>query len=152
MSQKFASTLADQIGIQIYDQIQIQRNCSKVKLRRAVSIRLGLKGGKIAQNIAKNHVHACLPNMHPTIWSGFNSGNLVKVETASYSFVRVWLKDAETRSQHRESWHALLFFKCAFKYMIKFYSKKLVKSETLLCTFLCVPLKWLSKSTFKFDF
>ena len=35
---------------------------------------------------------------------------------------------------------------------LNFNSKKLVKSETPLCTFLCVPLKWVSKSTFKFDF
>ena len=34
------------IGIQIYDQIQILRNCSKGNLRRAVSTVLGLKGSK----------------------------------------------------------------------------------------------------------
>ena len=33
-----------------------------------------------------------------------------------------------------------------------FNSKKLVQSETPSCMFLCVPLKWVSKSTFKFDF
>ena len=48
MSQKFASTLVDQIGIQIYDQIQILRNCSKGKFRRAVSTGLGLKGVKMS--------------------------------------------------------------------------------------------------------
>ena len=37
------------MGIQIYDQISILRNSSKVKLRRVVSIGLGLKWVKIAQ-------------------------------------------------------------------------------------------------------
>ena len=49
-----------------------------------------------------------------------NSKNLVKAETASFSFVKVWLKDGENSSQLRESWHALLFSKCGFKSMIKF--------------------------------
>ena len=35
---------------------------------------------------------------------------------------------------------------------LNFISKKLVQSETPSCMFLCVPLKWVSKSTFKFDF
>ena len=35
---------------------------------------------------------------------------------------------------------------------LNFNSNKLVKSETQSCTFLCVPIKWVSKSTFKFDF
>ena len=65
-------------------------------------------------------VHACLSNMHPNVSSGLNNKNLVKAETASCSFVRVWLKDGENSSQHRESWHALLFSKCGFKSMIKF--------------------------------
>ena len=44
---------------------------------------------------------------------------MVKSETASCSFVRVWLIDGENSSQHRESWHALLFSKCGFKYMME---------------------------------
>ena len=64
---KFACTLVDQIGIQIYDQIENQRNCSKGKLHRAVSTGLGLKGVKIASNFTKVGVHACLSNMHPNI-------------------------------------------------------------------------------------
>ena len=55
---------------------------------------------------------------------------MVKAETASCSFVRVWLKDGENSSQHRESWHALLFSKCG-----------LVKCETSLCGFAKVGLK-----------
>ena len=91
-----------------------------MKLLHAVSTGLGLKWVKIARNVAKVGVHAFLSNMHPNLLSGFNSENLVKVETASYGFVRVWLKDAKNSSQHRESWHALLSSKCAFKSMIKF--------------------------------
>ena len=91
-----------------------------MKLHRAVLTRLGLKGVKIARNVVKVGVHACLSNMHPNICSGFNSENLVKDETASCSFVKVWLKDALNISQHREGWHALLSSKCAFKSMIKF--------------------------------
>ena len=62
--------------------------------------------------------------MYPNILSGLNSKNLVKAKTASSSFFRVWLKDGENRSQHRESWHALL-----------------VKRETSLCGFAKVGLK-----------
>ena len=102
MSQNFACTLVN----------QILRNCSKGKLHRAVSTGLGLKGVKIALNVVKVGVHACLSNMHPNISSSFNAKNLVKAETASCSFVMVWLKDAENNSQHRERWHALLFSKC----------------------------------------
>ena len=90
-----------------------------MKLHHVVSIGLGLKGVKIARNIAKVGVHACLSNMHPNLWSSFNYENLVKAETASCSFVRVFLKDVENSSQHRESWHAILFSKCGFKSMIK---------------------------------
>ena len=96
------------------------KKCSKLKLNRAVSTGLGLKGVKIDWNFAKVGVHACLSNMHPNIWSGLNSKNMVKAETASGSFFRVWLKDGQNSSQHRASWHALLFSKCRFKSMIKF--------------------------------
>ena len=36
--------------------------------------------------------------------------------------------------------------------MHSYFPNKLVEIETPLFTFLCVPLKWVSKSTFKFDF
>ena len=41
------------MGIKIYDQISIIRKCSKVKLRHAFSLGLGLKVVKIAWNVAK---------------------------------------------------------------------------------------------------
>ena len=78
-----------------------------MKLRHAVSTRFGLKRVKIARNVAKVGVHACLSNMHPNVSSGLNSKNLVKAKTASCNFFRFWLKDGKNSSQHRESWHAL---------------------------------------------
>ena len=75
-----------------------------MKLRCEVLLRLGLKGVKIFCNK----------------FSGLNSKNLVKDETASCNFVRVWVRDGENSSQHRESWHALLLSKSGFKCLIKF--------------------------------
>ena len=46
-SQNFMCTLVYQMGIQIYDQISIMRNCSKLKLH-VFSLGLGLKVVKIA--------------------------------------------------------------------------------------------------------
>ena len=142
-----------------------------MKLYRAVSTGLGLKGVKISRNLAKVGVHVCLSNMHPNLWSSFNSENFVKAKTPSCSFVRVWLKDAENSSQHHESWNVLLCSKHAFKSRLNFNSKKLVKSKTPLCNFaklgvkgfenssLChkswsahFSIKWASKSMIKFQF
>ena len=66
-SRNFACTLVYQMGIQIYDQISIIRNCSKVKLRHALLLGLGLSVVKIAWNVAKVGVHACLSNGHPNL-------------------------------------------------------------------------------------
>ena len=55
------------MGIEIYDQISIIRNYSKVKLRHAFSLGLGLKVVKIAWNVVKVGVHACLSNGHPNL-------------------------------------------------------------------------------------
>ena len=132
MSQKFACTLVDQIGIQIYDQIEILRNCSKGKLRRAVNI---------AWNVAKVGVHAFLSNMHPNRWPGLNSKNLVKAETASCSFVRVSLKDGENSSQHHEIGMHSYFPNADLNLWLNFSFEKLVKHETSLCGFSKVELK-----------
>ena len=86
------------MGIQIHDQISIPRNCSKPKLCCTVSIGLGLKEVKIAHNVGKVSVNACLSNGHPNLLSSFNSEKLVKSEPPSCGFDRV----------HRESWRALL--------------------------------------------
>ena len=60
-SRNFACTLIYQMGIEIYDQISIMRNYSKVK------IGLGLKMVKLAWNVEKVGVHACLFNEHPNL-------------------------------------------------------------------------------------
>ena len=56
------------------------RNWSKVKLDRAVSLRLGLKGSKIAHNIMKVGAQACLSNGTPNLLSNFNFEKLLKIE------------------------------------------------------------------------
>ena len=56
-SLNFVCTLFYQMGIQIYHQISIRRNCSKVKLHHAFSLGLGLNVVKIAWNVAKLGVH-----------------------------------------------------------------------------------------------
>ena len=66
-SQNYACTLVYQMGIEIYDQISIIRNYSKVKLRHAFSLGLGLKVVKVSWNVAKVVVHACLSNGHPNL-------------------------------------------------------------------------------------
>ena len=141
MSQKFPCTLVDQIGIQIYDQIQILWNCSKGKLRHAVSTGLGLKWVKIAWNVAKVGVHACLSNMHPNIWSGLNSKNLVKGATPSCSFVWVWLKDGENSSQLVKFGMHSYCPNADLNLWLNFNFEKLVKREASLCGFAKVGLK-----------
>ena len=66
-SRNFTFTLVYQMGIEIYDQISIIRNYSKVKLCHAFSLGLGLKVVKIAWDAAKVGVHACLLNEHPNL-------------------------------------------------------------------------------------
>jgi hypothetical protein len=59
---------------------------------------LGLKGEKIAWNVAKVGVDACLPMEHPNLFSNFNSEKLVKVETPPCVFTRLELKGCEISS------------------------------------------------------
>ena len=66
-SRNFGCTLVYQMGIQIYDQISIIRNYSKVKHHHAFSLGLGLKVVKIAWNVTKVGMHACLSNVHPNL-------------------------------------------------------------------------------------
>ena len=105
---KFGNTLVYKMGIQIHDQISIARKLSKVKLRRAFSLEFDLKRVQIARNIEKFDVHACISNGHPNLCSNFNSKNLVKSETPSFDFAKVWLKGGENRSEHHKNFHALL--------------------------------------------
>ena len=96
---KWVSKLKCTLGYQIL----ISRNLSKVKLHHAVSPRLGLKGVKIAQNMAKVLVHACLSNRHLSLWSNFNSKKLLKIETPSCGFTRIGLKGGQNSSKHCET-------------------------------------------------
>ena len=88
---------------------------------------------------------------------------MVKRETPSYSITKVWLKGGENGL---EKWETNATFYVLVspslpkvqnsskspESLYTLNSKKLLESETPLCMFLCVPLKWVSKSTFKFDF
>ena len=112
-----------------------------MKLRHAVSIGLGLKGVKIARNVTKVGVHACLSNMHPNVWSGLNSKNLVKDETASCSFVMVWLKDGENSSHIVKVGMHSYFPNADLNLWSNFNFEKLVKRETSLSGFSMVGLK-----------
>ena len=109
------------MGMWIYDQISISRNCSKVKLRHAVSLRLGLKGVKIAQvlilrswlkvklhrayligfglkmekialNIVNVGMHSYFPNADLNLWLNFNFEKLLKRETSLCGLLRLRLK------------------------------------------------------------
>ena len=53
----------------------------------------------------------------------------------------VWLKSGEISSKRHEIWHGCLPMKWTFKSMIKFNSKKLIKSETPSCGFAIVGLE-----------
>ena len=129
---------------------------------------------KITSNIVKVGVHWYLPNAKINLWSKFNSEKFAKSDQVSMGIqiydqvliLRSWSKAKLHRAVLlgfvlKESKITLNIMKVGLhSYLpnahlnlwLNFNSKKLVKSETLSLTFLCVPLKWLSKSSFKFDF
>jgi hypothetical protein len=76
---KIGRAFVYQWDIQIYAQFSIPRSWSNSKLDRAFSLDLGLNGEKIARNVTKVGVDACLPMGHPKLFSNFNSEKLVKV-------------------------------------------------------------------------
>jgi hypothetical protein len=88
-------TLVYQWDIRNYSIISIPRSWSKLKLDRAFSLDLGLKGVKLARNVTKVVVRKCLQMGHPNLCSVFNSEKLVKVETRPYVLARVGLKRGE---------------------------------------------------------
>ena len=65
-------------------------------------------------------VNSYIQNAHLNQWSNFNSKNLVKSETPSCGFAKVWVKEDENRSKRREILSACLSIKWASKSMIKF--------------------------------
>jgi hypothetical protein len=91
-----------------------------LKLYRAFSLDLGLKGKKIARNVTKVGVDACLPMGHPKLFSNFDSEKLDKVETRSCAFVRLGFKGCENSSERHESWRAHLSTNVTSKSMLNF--------------------------------
>ena len=157
--------------MQIYDQTSIQRNWSKVKLCCAVSIGLGIKGVKIAQNVVKVGMHTRLSNGHPNLWSNLNFNKLVKIETCCSVSLGFGLKKAEiTPYMAKVGVHSCLP-NGHLNLWLNFNSEKLVKSEISSCGFAkvglkvvenslehhkilraCFFMKWASKSTITFQF
>ena len=114
---------------------------SRVKLRPAVSLRHGLHGVKIVQNIKKVGVHSYLSNAHLNLWSNFNFEKLVRSEILSFIFTRVGLEGVQIgrtiakvgvrgfiSNEHPNLWS-------------NFNSNNLVKSETPSFDFAKVWLK-----------
>ena len=60
-----------------------------MKLDSAVSLRLGRKGVKIAHNVVKVGVEACLSNGQPNLLSSFSFEKLFKSEFPPCDFPRV---------------------------------------------------------------
>jgi hypothetical protein len=91
-----------------------------MKCDRAFSLELVLNGKKIAQNVTKVGVDACLPMGHPTLFSNLNSEKLVKVENLPCVFARLGLKGRENSLERRESWRAHLSTNGTSKSILKF--------------------------------
>ena len=96
------------MGIQIYDQISTTRIWSNVKLHHLISLRFGLKEGKIAMNITKFFMHSYLTR------------NLTKICVHAYlqnghisAFDMVALKGSENSSERYEIWCVRLFIEMA---------------------------------------
>ena len=87
---------------------------------RAFSLEWGLKGEKIARNVTKVGVDACLPMGHPNLFSNFNSEKLVKVENLPFVFARIGLKGCENSSERHESWLARSSTNVTSKSILKF--------------------------------
>ena len=82
------------------------------------------------------------------LWSNFNSGNLVKSETLSCGFAKVWLKGGKNSSEHHQIWHALL--SCTFA-RVALKGSEIARNVAKVSVYAYL-LKWVPKSTFKFHF
>ena len=134
-SRNFTCTLVYQMGIQIYHQISIRRNCSKVKLQHAFSLGLGLKVVKIAWNIMKVGVHACLSNGHPNLWSSSILRSWSKVKLRRAVLLGFGLKESKiTLNIMKVGLHSYLP-NAHLNLLSNFNSEKLLKSQTLSCSF-----------------
>ena len=112
-----------------------------MKLHRAFLLELGLNVVQIARNIAKVGMHACISNGHPNLWSNFNIENLVKSETPSCGFAKVWLKGGEIAMNITKFGMHSFLPSGHLNLWSNFNSEKLVKSETSSCAFAKVALK-----------
>jgi hypothetical protein len=128
MSRNLACAFVYQRDIQIYTQFSITRSWSNSKLDRAFSLDLGLKGEKIARNVTKVRVDACLPMGHPKIFSNFNSEKLIKVETRLCVFARLGLKGCENSSERHESWRGRSSTNVTSKSILKFKFREVGQS------------------------
>jgi len=142
-----------------------------VKLCCAVSLGLGTKGVKIAQNVVKVGVHTRLSNGNPNLWSNLDFNKLVKIETRRPVSLGFGLKEAKiTLTMVKVGVHSCLP-NGHLNLWLNFNSKKLVKSEISSCGFAkvglkgvenslehhksrraCFFMKWASKSTITFQF
>jgi hypothetical protein len=123
--------LVYQWDIQNYSQISIPRSLSKLKLDRAFSLDLGLKGVKLARNLTKVVVRKCLQMGHPKQCSIFNYEKLVKVETRLYVFGR-----GENSLEHHESWCGCLSTNGTSKTILKFQFQEIGQSRNATMHFL----------------
>ena len=130
------------MGIQIYDQISIIRNCSKIKLCHAFSLGLGLKVVKIAWNFVKVHVHACLSNGHPNLWSSSILRSWSKAKLHRVVLLGFRLKESKiTLNIMKVGVHSSYLPNAHLNLWSNFNSEKLVKSETLSCGFTKIGVK-----------
>jgi hypothetical protein len=120
MSRKLLCAHVYKLDIQIYSQFSFPRSWSKMKRDRAFSLELGLNGKKIARNVTKVGVDACLPMGHPNLFSNLNSKKLVKVENLPCVFARLGLKGRENSLECHESWCGRLSTNGTSKSILKF--------------------------------
>jgi hypothetical protein len=83
---------------------------------------------KLASNVTKVVVRACLPMRHPKLFSNFNSEKLVKVETRSCVFARLGLKGCENSSERQESWRGRSSTNVTSKSILKFKFREVGQS------------------------
>ena len=93
-----------------------------MKLHHAVSLRFVLKEGKRALNITKFGMHSYLPNGHLNLWSYFNSKKLVTEKLYRVLSLRLHLKGVK------------------------------IDRNVMKVGVYAYLLKWVPKSTFKFQF
>ena len=163
--QKLACTFLYQTCIQIYDQISTLRIWSKVKLHHSISLRFGLKEGKIALNITKFFMHSYLTRnltkicVHAYLQNGISTLSLrfhlkgVKIarnvtKVAGYDCLLKWVPKSTFKFQFWKSRQKCIFSTLVWPSLTKGQNSS--KSHKNRCQ--CLYLKWVSKSTLKLEF